>query len=179
MSSAEILDIDITNYTKGEQSVPPCISKISVSESYSDFFNEYLLKNIPCIIKDVALEWESFSQWVSNDAPNLKNLVSKYGSIEVPVTDCRKADQCKNYIPFEEYAEYLKGITPEKSLESIMYLKDWHLRRESPEDDFYQVPKYFASDWLNEYSVDNNRDDYMFVYFGPKGSWYVFDQGVN
>jgi hypothetical protein len=55
--------------------------------------------------------------------------------------------------------------------EDLYYLKDWHLRKEEPNYEFYEVPKYFASDWLNEYLTDKNLDDYMFVYLGRKGTW--------
>jgi hypothetical protein len=30
---------------------------------------------------------------------------------------------------------------------------------------------YFAVDWLNEYWMQGNKDDYRFVYIGPQGSW--------
>ena len=38
----------------------------------------------------------------------------------------------------------------------------------------YRTPKYFCSDWLNEYwddSIKSGKDDYKFVYVGPAGSW--------
>ena len=55
----------------------------------------------------------------------------------------------------------------------LLYLKDWHCKKDHPEMSIYEVPKYFASDWLNEYYMDRitSNDDYMFVYMGPKGSW--------
>lgn len=55
--------------------------------------------------------------------------------------------------------------------EPQLYLKDWHLKKDMPNYDFYTVPHYFVSDWLNEYCRDKNEDDYMFVYMGPKGTW--------
>jgi hypothetical protein len=53
-------------------------------------------------------------------------------------------------------------------------LKDWHFTQDFPEENIYRVPKYFASDWLNEYysARTSIKDDYRFVYMGPKGSWY-------
>lgn len=35
----------------------------------------------------------------------------------------------------------------------------------------YETPSYFAVDWLNEYWITKEKDDYRFVYIGPKGSW--------
>jgi len=52
-----------------------------------------------------------------------------------------------------------------------LYLKDWHLAAQMPGYNFYKVPKYFASDWLNEQLIDQKTDDYRFVYMGPKNSW--------
>ncbi|EEB17430.1 conserved hypothetical protein [Pediculus humanus corporis] len=51
---------------------------------------------------------------------------------------------------------------------------------EFPYENVYRVPCYFASDWLNEY-YDNNpdlKDDYRFVYIGPKNSWTPFHVDV-
>ena len=42
----------------------------------------------------------------------------------------------------------------------------------------YQTPDYFSSDWMNEFwdqrhiiLSEDIKDDYGFVYMGPKGSW--------
>ena len=40
----------------------------------------------------------------------------------------------------------------------------------------YRTPKFFASDWLNEFWDERNKsfdgnDDYKFVYVGPANSW--------
>lgn len=35
----------------------------------------------------------------------------------------------------------------------------------------YKTPMYFAVDWLNELWTLDRKDDYRFVYIGPKGSW--------
>lgn len=57
----------------------------------------------------------------------------------------------------------------------LLYLKDWHCKKYSNLP-IYDVPKFFSSDWLNEYLNANPQlnDDYMFVYMGPKGSWFGF-----
>lgn len=58
----------------------------------------------------------------------------------------------------------------------VLYLKDWHCVKEFKSLCLYSVPKYFASDWLNEYYTAHPelKDDYMFVYMGPRGTWYGF-----
>ncbi|KAL3281559.1 hypothetical protein HHI36_004767 [Cryptolaemus montrouzieri] len=81
---------------------------------------------------------------------------------------------------FKEYLSYWENyIENEYSKElPLYYLKDWHLQNELKHDCFYEVPIYFSSDWLNEYLTHYNKDDYRFVYMGPKGSWTPFHQDV-
>lgn len=52
----------------------------------------------------------------------------------------------------------------------VLYLKDWHFFNDTKAYDYYQVPVYFESDFLNEYCLDKNLTDYRFVYMGPKSS---------
>ncbi|KJE91437.1 jumonji domain containing 4 [Capsaspora owczarzaki ATCC 30864] len=58
-----------------------------------------------------------------------------------------------------------------------IYLKDWHMTRDFPGYNAYELPVYFSDDWLNGYwdecgSLDQNRrDDFRFCYIGPAGSW--------
>ena len=49
--------------------------------------------------------------------------------------------------------------------------------KQFPNVELYSTPKYFTSDWLNEYWQDQN-DDYKFVYLGPKNSWTPFHSDV-
>ncbi|XP_068620840.1 2-oxoglutarate and iron-dependent oxygenase JMJD4 [Battus philenor] len=67
----------------------------------------------------------------------------------------------------KDYMLYLKN----DKKENLLYLKDWHLRRMKPDHNFYEVPRIFASDWLNEFAMDTHDDDFMFVYIGPENSW--------
>ena len=43
---------------------------------------------------------------------------------------------------------------------------------------FYEWPEEFKSDWLNEYTIATGRQDYRFVYIGPKDSHTGFHQDV-
>ena len=57
---------------------------------------------------------------------------------------------------------------------SLLYLKDWHLTQQFPQHDVYILPTLFSEDWLNEYWDQLNlRDDYRFVYMGPKSKYIL------
>lgn len=71
---------------------------------------------------------------------------------------------------FNDYIDYW---TSRGGNSPLLYLKDWHCRKNHPDVPIYDVPCYFGSDWLNEYYTEQEEldDDYMFVYMGPKGTW--------
>jgi hypothetical protein len=54
---------------------------------------------------------------------------------------------------------------------SRLFIKDWHLAKEyKGRYVAYDTPEIFCEDWINEYWDEaNGRDDYRFVYMGPKG----------
>lgn len=143
--------------------------------SYNDFFHKFMWLNVPVIVTGIANQWECIN-WTKNDSIDLEYLRQKIGGgVQVPIADCNKnyynAHEKIN-LSFDDFLTYWsKRINGSESQESIYYLKDWHLRREQPEYKFYETPKYFASDWLNEYCIETNCDDYRFVYMGPKGTW--------
>ena len=48
-------------------------------------------------------------------------------------------------------------------------------RRCFPNEQVYNVPAYFSSDWIKELwamQLPPFDDDYRFVYIGPKNTWY-------
>lgn len=140
---------------------------------YTDFFNNFMIRNLPCIIKNVSLNWECTNKWIDNNKINFEYLSCEYGVLEAPVADCDSIKynaQEKSKMPVAEYICYMKN----SDRKELLYLKDWHLRRLRPNDCFYATPTIFASDWLNEYAIDHQEDDFMFVYIGPKDSWYVY-----
>lgn len=137
--------------------------------SYNSFFRNQLLPNNPCIIKNISSSWDCTKNWVSNDSINFDYIINEYGNLQAPVADCDTLlynAHCKQNMKVKEYMNYIKTLKFNK-----LYLKDWHLKRLKPNDKFYLVPEIFASDWLNEYALDNGEDDFMFVYIGPSGSW--------
>lgn len=150
-------------------------SKIDVTASYENFFHNFMIKNKPCIITNVAKNWPAYNNWQNKNYPNIHYLIEKYRDLEVCVSDCNKryfnAQETKT-LTFGEYGKYWKEFIDNNYSNKYpkLYLKDWHLRKNTGEH-FYDIPLFFASDWLNEYLSDKLEDDYMFVYMGPKGSW--------
>lgn len=140
--------------------------------NYHDFFQDYIVLNKPCIIKNIANNWESHKLWHKERKINYNYLRERYGSLKVTVYNCLK----RYYNCHETYdttlAHYLNYFEDSEShKDRLDYLKNWHLRLNTL-DSFYDVPVFFASDWLNEYYVNCVKsDDYRFVYMGPKNTW--------
>jgi hypothetical protein len=44
-----------------------------------------------------------------------------------------------------------------------LYVKDWHLARQCPQDRFYDTPDIFKDDWMNRYYCVDTEDDFRFV----------------
>lgn len=140
--------------------------------TYLEFFNKFMIKNVPCIVRNISQNWECAQKWIKNGCLDYDYFKNTYGHLEAPVADCSNTtynSHSKKTMTVNEYIEYLNENTGEK----LLYLKDWHLRRIQPDDNFYKVPLIFASDWLNEFAQDHQEDDYMFVYIGAKDTWYV------
>ncbi|KAM4689710.1 2-oxoglutarate and iron-dependent oxygenase JMJD4 [Discoglossus pictus] len=153
--------------------------------SYNTFFHNYLLANTPCIFSaKFTQDWGSRKSWVTADnKPNWDHLLQRFGDSLVPVANCDVKEYNSNpkeQIPLQEYIKYCRDYTENnyQSPKGCLYLKDWHMCREFPEQDVYKTPEYFSSDWLNEYWDAIAGDDYRFVYMGPKGSWTPFHADV-
>lgn len=138
--------------------------------SYGDFYNKFLLQQIPCVIRGLSKEWGCSKNWFRNNQVNFEYIAEKLGHRKVPIRNCSKKvfDSHENSsIYFCDFVNYWKN----RNQKHILYLKNWHLQNELPSYEFYNVPEFFGSDWLNEYMLDTNKDDYRFVYMGVKGSW--------
>ncbi|XP_014442741.1 2-oxoglutarate and iron-dependent oxygenase JMJD4 isoform X3 [Tupaia chinensis] len=83
-------------------------------------------------------------------------------------------------MPFRDYISYWKEYIQGNysSPRGCLYLKDWHLCRDSSAEDVFTLPIYFSSDWLNEFWDALDLDDYRFVYAGPKGTWSPFHADI-
>ncbi|KZS11416.1 putative JmjC domain-containing protein 4 [Daphnia magna] len=145
---------------------------------YSEFYNKYLIMNRPCLLSKTHTEsWLSRKLWAENELPSWENLLDSYGEAEVPVANCGESyfdSHPKSNWTLKDFVTYMREYK-EKGYPSTMpclYLKDWHLFKHFPgSTSMYETPIYFAIDWLNEYWIQGNQDDYRFVYIGPKGSW--------
>lgn len=147
--------------------------------SYNEFFNKYLYRNRPCILEITAAKyWKSVIEWTVDRRPNFSYIAEKFGSAAVPVANCDEKYynvQKKSDSLLGDYLSYWRDYNEKCHTDlPCLYLKDWHFTRDFPDENIYRVPKYFASDWLNEYYSARKgiiKDDYRFVYMGPKGSW--------
>lgn len=152
--------------------------------SYNDFFEKFMMKNVPVVITGVADQWECMN-WIGNKNDNYSSSINFDYMLKridpeskVPIANCSKIyfnSHEKSELKFCDFLSYWKRSCQQrnKNVEStdLLYLKDWHCHREQPKYKFYQTPIYFKSDWLNEYCDAENGDDYRFVYMGPKGTW--------
>lgn len=157
------------------------IAYLDANISYHEFFRRYALTNTPCVISaDATSDWRSRHEWVdSNGQPRLEFLKSAFGSTTVSVSDCSvkqyDSPSCRD-VAFADYVDYWQRLINSKhdyTTNPCLYLKDWHFNRDFPTYGAYTTPKYFTSDWLNEFwdLRTDVKDDFRFVYMGPKGSW--------
>ncbi len=148
--------------------------------TYDDFFETFMVRNVPCLIRDLINDWPAMTELVSHQhEPNVAFFEGlKRAEIEVPVADCSSKyfnSQEKVCLSLQEYLSYWKDAKARQ--ERMLYLKDWHFFKEFPHVNLYSTPSYFVSDWLNEYWASKS-DDYRFLYLGPKGSWTPFHSDV-
>ncbi|KAI8775823.1 2-oxoglutarate and iron-dependent oxygenase JMJD4 isoform X2 [Biomphalaria glabrata] len=156
--------------------------------SYDQFFKDIFLKNQLCVLgPSVTSHWASKKDWVSEDgSPNFNFLVENYGETTASVADCNKQEfsthpktdmLVKNYINYWQEQKFQA-----KTKEKCLYLKDWHFQRHFPLYNAYIPPSFLCSDWMNEFwdvrKDMNTKDDYRFVYMGPKHSWTPFHVDV-
>ncbi|GIY00346.1 2-oxoglutarate and iron-dependent oxygenase JMJD4 [Caerostris darwini] len=143
--------------------------------SYECFFTNYMKANKPCILSSSFTEnWKSRSEWITSDGkPNFIFLEKEFGSSVVPVSDCNNKEynsQHKEDMVFRDYLNYWRTLNCTTPQSQCLYLKDWHFQRHYPNYEAYTIPEYFSSDWLNEF-CGTEKDDYKFVYMGPKNTW--------
>ncbi|XP_046385564.1 2-oxoglutarate and iron-dependent oxygenase JMJD4 isoform X2 [Ischnura elegans] len=158
----------------------PCgIARVTDEITYTEFFEKYMAKNIPCIFsEDTTKSWLSRKSWVKDQIPDFEYLRENFGQTIAPVANCNEnyfGSQKKTDMLICDFLSYWeKFISNNYPADMpVLYLKDWHLKQNYPGSSYYEVPPYFASDWLNEFWTQRGDvcDDYRFVYMGPKGSW--------
>lgn len=184
------------DYSNFNQNVPKQFKKIHAKDiTYNEFFKQFMKSNIPVIIEGIADQWECMN-WLKTRKEcdliketasssvcdiNFNYLIEKINQeSKVPIANCNNVyynSHAKLQMKFGEFLDYWQRQIEQRTLQIIageadlLYLKDWHLRREHPNYQFYRTPLYFASDWLNEYCDEKRLDDYRFCYMGPKGTW--------
>ena len=180
-------EIEIENYEKYKEPSFPVVSQIEEhhvdSLTYNDFFDQFMVRNVPVLITGIADRWECMN-WV-NSAENTLDCRINFQYLKqkidvnqnVPIANCSKVyfnSHEKSEMKFGQFVDYWQTQIQQNERDStnLLYLKDWHLRHNQPEYGFYKTPIFFASDWLNEYCEEKKTDDYRFVYMGPKGTWY-------
>lgn len=158
------------------------IDKINCHDlSFELFYEKYMKQNQPLVIQSIPQKWKSTQTWIKlteelNTTLDFNYLKEKISNHKVPIANCTKKHlnaHEKFEMDFHDFLDYWESamITGTISDDKLWYLKDWHLKKLYPLYDFYEIPQYFGSDWLNEYCRRNEQDDYMFVYMGPKGTW--------
>ncbi len=162
---------------------PIRIKKIDCDDlSYELFHRKYMNQNTPIVIESIPQKWKSMQTWMKstngekNSTLDFNYLKQRIPDHQVPIADCTKKhlnSHEKFEMNFHDFLDYWETqMTTEPNCDSkLWYLKDWHLKKLQPSYDFYGIPQYFGSDWLNEYLNDSEQDDYKFVYMGPKGTW--------
>ncbi|XP_037033021.1 2-oxoglutarate and iron-dependent oxygenase JMJD4 homolog [Bradysia coprophila] len=161
-------------------SSPVQIDKINCNDlTYDVFHQKYMHQNVPLVIESVPQKWKSMQTWIKSDGIDFDHLRETLPNHKVPIADCSK-QHLNSHEKFEmNLHDFLDYWSTEPNCDNkLWYLKDWHLRKGQPSYDFYNIPQYFASDWLNEYLHGSEQDDYKFVYMGPKGTWTPFHVDV-
>nr|CDS27155.1 JmjC domain containing protein 4 [Hymenolepis microstoma] len=141
--------------------------------AYADFYTRFLHPNLPCLFtQDHTSAWPVRSEWDENGLINIDIILKPFSCQEICVANCQELNFGTHpmiKMSAEDYLSYWK----EGAKEKILYLKDCHYFRNRDFNDFYRLPVYFSSDWLNEFSDFRTDcdDDFRFVYIGPKGTW--------
>lgn len=188
--SKEIVEIDavdahntVFDYTEFIEGGEKQFERFHTTElAYNEFFVDFMRVNKPVIISGIADRWECMN-WTHQNSINFAYLRERIDPTSmVPVANCNKIyfnSHEKSEMRFGEFLDYwqqrIDGTTND---DSLYYLKDWHLQRCMPNYEFYKTPLYFTSDWLNEFCLKSDSDDYRFVYMGPKGTWTPFHSDV-
>jgi JmjC domain, hydroxylase len=180
MSCVSTIEIDqIPSETDPQLTPAQNIPRVPAANlSFQQFFTEFMVPNLPVIITNVSTNWDCQRSWISDGQLDTTHLKMRLTDRQVPVANCSKQffnSHEKSDMKLHEFLEYWdQPCAPD----ALIYLKDWHLRKEEPDYEFYQVPEYFASDWLNEFLIDTGSDDYRFCYFGREGTWTSFHADV-
>ncbi|KNE54934.1 hypothetical protein AMAG_00877 [Allomyces macrogynus ATCC 38327] len=164
------------------------------SISYAEFVRKHLIPNYPLLLGPGATaSWRSRREWVNpvDGSPDLDQLRALFGQAQVDVADCHQrwfSDQPKTTMTFAEFLDQWENVKRDRGSPGIAsagsswcgYAKDWHLMRDFPEYDSFELLDIFQDDWLNLWydRREDTNDDYRFVYMGIAGTWTPFHADV-
>lgn len=123
--------------------------------SRNEFKNEYLDKNIPVVLVDLAAEWPAIHKWTWDF------LRDGYGNLTIPVFTNDYHEPGKNYMEakkFMSFGEYLTLIQT-KPTDYRMFL--YNIFQHAPE---------LMSDFSIPEIMDGFMDKFPFMFFGGQGS---------
>lgn len=136
-----MIDFSTTELTQTVE--PICIEEFPIvaeEMSYQEFYETFLVQNIPCLLTDKRLtdEWQSLADWACESGKKCQvdfflNILAP--DILVPVADCDSKyfnAQEKIEMTLEEYLSYWQTRIEDDKERSCLYLKDWHFRRDCP-----------------------------------------------
>ncbi|KAI8636662.1 hypothetical protein BD408DRAFT_448262 [Parasitella parasitica] len=165
-----------------------------IPPTYKEFLKNHLIPNKPCIIGPrFTSSWKANKEWIvpTTDSavdnktlapaykPNYDYLCQQYGTAQGLVARCDRryfTDQERIEMSF---ADFCKKWEQDDGKPSQDYLKDLHLQKIFPGEEFYGVSDLFEDDWLNEYWLQQKeRDDYRFAYFGGHTTFTPFHADV-
>ncbi|XP_049301841.1 2-oxoglutarate and iron-dependent oxygenase JMJD4 homolog isoform X1 [Bactrocera dorsalis] len=173
-----MIRLDLKNCIKLDTHLKNDIIRFGVDEiSYNTFYREFINQNWPAVITNISSDWECSHTWILRENAaqmniNFAYLKDKIKDCLVPVTNCMDKSVSVEVQFYDYIDKWEKSILSRNSVEDTvhLYLKDWHLKAYLRNYEFYNVPKHFFSDWLNEFLTENHQDDYRFVYMGPKNT---------
>ena len=136
------------------------------------------------VITGITEKWPCKYLWTKKNGDgtsDFRNVAKMFPNAVVPVAYCKTQQYNDQFRTTMKISEFVKLCESNDSL--LLYLKDWHLVQQYPEEMIYELPIFFSEDWINEYwdhmsDIGDTQDDYRFVYIGVKGSFTPLHKDV-
>ena len=109
--------------------------------SRKEFLNEYVLKNLPVVLKDACKDWKAIGKWTP------EFFKENYGTRTVPVFERKRAVTVRDKVLMQDYVD---EITTSSSDQRAKYLFSLKIPKEFPEllADLEPRPTYWDPNWL-------------------------------
>lgn len=136
------------------------IPRIDASSLSGSFHIEatYVLQNLPVILFNAGVEqWRAWKDWRSHGDDkshhiNFEHLDSNFGQVTAPVTNCKSGHSI--VLSVTNFLSAWKEAATSSKSPPLRYMKDWHLVRDFPDYQGYEIPKPYVTDWLNDWWTD-------------------------